>query len=63
VPGVYDVYYSWHSGSGIPRNELTRLLRRVSLSQDRDLVIGEDLALVSYGASSALRVLRRDPCV
>jgi hypothetical protein len=39
VPGVYDVYYSWHSGSGIPRNQLTRLMRRVSVSQDRDLVV------------------------
>jgi hypothetical protein len=39
VPGVYDVYYSWESGSSIPRNQLTRILRRVSLKRDRDLVI------------------------
>ena len=33
VPGVYDVYYSWEHGSGIPRNKLTRVLRRVSLQR------------------------------
>ena len=39
VPGVYDVYYSWQSGSLIPRNKLTRILRRVSLLEDGELVV------------------------
>ena len=39
VPGVYDVYYSWESGNLIPRNKLTRILRRVSLLQDGELVV------------------------
>jgi hypothetical protein len=39
VPGVYDVYYSWQHGSGIPRNKLTRILRRVSLLEDGELVV------------------------
>ena len=39
VPGVYDVYYSWQSGNGVPRNKLTRVLQRVSLQQDGELVV------------------------
>jgi hypothetical protein len=47
VPGVYDVYYSWTSGSGIPRNQLTRVLRGVALRQDRALII--DVPMVTVG--------------
>ena len=39
VPGVDDVYYSWQSGTRIPRNKLTRILERVSLQQDGELVV------------------------
>src|SRR5829696_7449523 len=39
VPGVYDVYYSWIAGSGVPRNEATRLLQGVVLDRSRELVV------------------------
>jgi hypothetical protein len=39
IPGVYDVYYSWLSGTRIPRNELTRVLTEVRLESDGDLII------------------------
>jgi hypothetical protein len=39
VPGVYDVYYSWQSGGRIPRNEQTRIMRRVSIHEDGELVV------------------------
>jgi hypothetical protein len=39
VPGVYDVYYSWIAGAGVPRNEWTRLMHRVTLDADRALVV------------------------
>ncbi len=31
VPGVYDVFYSWISGSGVPRNQLTRVMQGVRI--------------------------------
>lgn len=34
VPGVYDVYYSWLSGSAIPRNHQTRVRKAVSIQSD-----------------------------
>jgi len=46
VPGVYDVYYSWISGSDIPRNEMTRLLRGVVLRSDRVLPINVPMVAV-----------------
>jgi hypothetical protein len=49
VPGVYDVYYSWESGSRIPRNTLTRILQRVSLQQDGELVV--DVKMVRIAGS------------
>lgn len=45
IPGVYDVYYSWVSGTRIPRNVLTRVLREVVLDRDRDLTI--DVAMIN----------------
>ena len=39
VPGVYDVYYSRQSGSRVPRNELTRVMQRVSIQHDGELVV------------------------
>jgi hypothetical protein len=45
VPGVYDVYYSWITGSGVPRNQLTRVLQSVTLDRDRELVV--DVAMIS----------------
>jgi hypothetical protein len=39
VPGVYDVYYSRLSGSLIPRNEMTRVMQRVPVLQDGELLI------------------------
>ena len=47
VPGVYDVYYSWITGSDVPRNHLTRVLHRVSLDRDRDLTI--DVPMIRVG--------------
>jgi hypothetical protein len=39
IPGVYDVYYSWISGSDVPRNHLTRVLQGVRIDADRELTI------------------------
>jgi hypothetical protein len=39
VAGVYDVYYSRQSGSLIPRNELTRIMSRVPIREDGELVV------------------------
>jgi hypothetical protein len=39
IPGVYDVYYSWISGSDVPRNHLTRVLQGVRIGADRELTI------------------------
>lgn len=47
IPGVYDVYYSWISGSGVPRNQLTRVLREVTLDRDRELIV--DVAMIGVG--------------
>jgi hypothetical protein len=45
IPGVYDVYYSWVSGTRIPRNALTRVLKGVVLDRNRDLTI--DVPVIS----------------
>ncbi len=47
VPGVYDVYYSWQSGSRIPRNKLTRILQRVSLQQDGELLVDVQMVRIA----------------
>jgi hypothetical protein len=47
VPGTYDVYYSWVSGTGLPRNHLTRLQRGVLLRQDGVLAIDVPMIQVS----------------
>jgi len=46
VPGTYDVYYSWTSGSEIPRTELTRLMRGVVIRQDRALRVNVPMVIV-----------------
>ena len=47
IPGVYDVYYSWLSGDGIPHNQATRVLQGVSLDRTGDLVIDIRMIRVS----------------
>ena len=47
VPGVYDVYYSWMGGTGVPRNQHTRVMHRVTLDRDRALAI--DVPMIRIG--------------
>lgn len=47
IPGVYDIYYSWMNGSGVPRNQLTRVLEGVTLDRDRSLVVDVPMIRVS----------------
>jgi hypothetical protein len=39
VPGTYDVYYSWISGSGVPRNQLTRVMHDVRIDADGEFIV------------------------
>ena len=59
VPGVYDVYYSWESGSRIPRNKLTRILQRVSLQQDGELVVDVPMVRIAGFKLPQRRAVRR----
>lgn len=47
VPGTYDVYYSWIGGTGIPRNQLTRVMQAVRLDRDRELVVDIPMVRIS----------------
>ncbi|HVQ31219.1 MAG TPA: hypothetical protein VMV21_16615 [Vicinamibacteria bacterium] len=72
VPGVYDVYYSWQGGNDVPRNQLTRILRGVSIRRDRALNINvpmitmggvkhhNGLPFVDDGGTAALSLRRAD---
>ena len=47
VPGTYDVYYSWMSGSGVPRNQLTRVMQDVRIDSDGELIVDIPMVRVS----------------